>query len=191
MLFMADVIQTASAASAAITRARTAAACMVAFLPRFAGRGARVGWSAFKGHKAGFAQAEETGGAGAGGVGATDDNVIKNTDSENPAGVHKLARDSDVLRAWGRIARGVRVGTHDGCSSGRNSATENFARRNEGGIQNAQRDKALVDDVVLGIEILCRVPDYAEWASLAVAGHLAIVTTLSLLGYAPNFAAYD
>ncbi len=92
--------------------------------------------------------------------------MIKNADSENPASVHKLARDSDVLGAWGRVPAWVRVSHYDGRSSGHNCATKHLTGMHEGGIENAQRDKALVDDVVLGIEILCRVPDYAEWASL-------------------------
>jgi len=101
--------------------------------------------------KAGFS--ETAMGSDAIGRRATDDNMIKNFDAKDLAGLNELACDSDILGAWRWIAGRVIVRKNDGGGIVQKSPAKDFTGMNKGRIENAQRDKAAVYDIVFRIEI--------------------------------------
>ncbi|MEI8154143.1 MAG: caspase family protein, partial [Hyphomicrobiales bacterium] len=74
-------------------------------------------------------------------------------DVQDAAGVHKGAGDAQILGARGGISGGMIVRDDDGGGVRRDGTAEHFTRVNKRGIDEAQRDNARVDDVVLGVQV--------------------------------------
>jgi hypothetical protein len=110
-----------------------------------------VGLSGFERDKTGFAKAAM--GLGSIGRRATDDNMVEDLDSENATGFNDLPCNAEILCTGGRIATWVIVGDNDGGGGVQDGTAEHFSRVNKRRIEQTQRDKPAVNDVVSGVQI--------------------------------------
>ena len=84
---------------------------------------------------------------------ATDDNMVKDFDADDLTGLHKLAGDADIFTAWIGVSAGMVMTDDYGGGTVLDGTAEHFARVNKGGIEQAKRDKAAVNDLVAGVQI--------------------------------------
>ena len=83
----------------------------------------------------------------------SNDDVVDELDAEHRSCVKKLAGDRDVVIARGKVSRRVVVDKNDGCRVVFEGGTENFPWMDDVGIDGPDRDRLVVDHLVVAVEI--------------------------------------